>query len=210
MIVSLDALKRRLGIALDETDEDDALTVLIESAGTWVEGETHRRFDQPLARIEYRDGNNARRLFLAGHIDETPTEEESAGDAPLLVVSSRGRNDIGGDWEELVEGEDYERRGDVLLMPAMWQSWTWGVEYKLEYLDGYLEAPADIQALVLELASAQYAADVTSSEGTAGVTSEKLGDFAYTVDLGAVAATASTGLSATARATLNHYKRLLV
>lgn len=212
MIVSLEELKHVLGLPLGPTDEDAHLTRLILSATAWVEGETHRRFQEPISFTEYRDGNVERRLFLYGHIDDSSAADSATEGDPTTSLHIFRRPVILGsstDWEELIVNEDWERRRDTVLFLRMWGVWPCEDEFRLTYLDGYQNAPEDIKQVVLELARDQFLTDVASAEGTAGITSETIGDYSYTVDLGAVA-TASGSLSGTSRMTILRYQKKFV
>ncbi len=204
MIVSLDEIKRVLGIDLASTTEDENLTRLIGAATEWVQGQTHRRFDTPALVTEYRESPGRRMLYLAGHIDDSTAADnmsETADPTSSVHVFRRPLCEPYRAWEELIENEDWERRGDALVFLHWWAIWP-------QDLDGYAVAPADVQALVLELAMNQYLLDVASASGTAGITSEKLGDFSYAVDTTSAAGT--TILSDRAKGTLNNRTRKLV
>lgn len=201
MIVSLDELKRVIGIGLEDTSEDDNLTRIIRAKTVWVQGETHRRFDTPTAVSEIHPGTGECELYLAGHVDD-------AADPPNIVtVSRRTIVERFRGWELLTFGEDWERQGDTLLFLTAWSVWPRTDEFKVEYLDGYVNAPEDIKEVILELAMNQYFGDAATSDGTAGVTGEKLGDFSYTAGASAVGANT---LSDNASKTLNRYRRKFV
>lgn len=210
MLVSLEQVKQLLGIDLIDTSEDDHLTQLILAATVWIESETHWRFDVPIEKTEYQNGTGRRELFLRGHIDlSTPPVAESAFDS-TPHVAERLIGDLGA-WDDLVEGEDYERRGDTLLSgnpTGFW--WDRGLEFRIIYMDGFWEAPEDIQQLLLEIVTRQYNTDIDLAAGTAGITSEHIGDYSYTLDLGAVAAISGSSITDTGWLTINHYKRRLV
>lgn len=216
MIVELAQVKALLGIELDDETEDTHLTQLILAATEWLQGETKRRFDTPIDVIEFREGNGNRKLYLRGHIDRSaPPVGESAEPGNSLTVSIRAIGDVGEDWEMLNENEHYEVRGNVLYGSG-WCGGQWdrSYEYQLEYLSGYWVAPEDIQQIVLELVIGQYNADIANAAGTAGVTSEKLGDYSYTVDLGAAAGSSvgisSGSLSGNAWRTIERYRRVFI
>lgn len=213
MIVELEQVKSLLDIDPDDTSQDEHLTQLILAATLFVEKETHQRFDVPIPRTEYQYGSGRIELYIRGHIDTTtPEGSESADPGAVLVVSSRLIGDVGGEWEDLVEGEDYERREDTLIgaSPVFGAGWARCNEYRLVYNDGYHVAPEDIQQLLLEMVTRQYTIDVDLAAGTAGITSEHIGDYSYTVDLGAAASISGDALTATGWMTINHYKRILV
>jgi hypothetical protein len=196
-IVALDTLKRALGLDLEDTSEDEALTELEDRVAEWVEGQTKRRFSAPLSTVEYQYGSGTRDLFLKGHLDVGEAE-------PVIAVAVRFP---GGDWEE---EEDFELREDRLVRTDGWV-WSRGGEYRITYLNGYTLAPSDVQALVIEMVAGQYGADAASAAGELGVTSEKIGDYSYTLGETAVAgATGGGTISDTGFATLNRWKRLLV
>lgn len=196
-IVALDTLKRALGLDLEDTTEDTALEELEGRIADWVEGQTKRRFSTPVSNVEYQYGSGFRDLFLRGHLEVG--EEE-----PSITVEQRFRD---GEWEEF---EDFELRDDRLVRTDGWV-WPRSAEYRITYLNGFTTAPSDIQALVIEMAAGQYGADAASAAGEVGVTSEKIGDYSYTLGETAVAGATGGGvLSDTGFATLNRWKRLLV
>lgn len=211
MIVSLDELKRVLGLDLEDTSEDANLTRIITAKTTWVEGETKRRFDTPIHHEQYESGG-FQHLYLEWHVDdsvEADNPSESLDPTTSVHIFRRPRSEQWRAWEELIEGEDWERRGQTLIFLRTWQVWPGEDEFKITYMGGYAVAPEDIKEVILELAMNQYLIDLNSSSGTAGVTSEKLGDYSYTVDLGAIA-TGTGGTSENGLKTLNRYKRKIV
>jgi hypothetical protein len=213
MIVSLDELKSALGIALNDASQDAILTSKILGATVWVQNQTHRRFDVPIPVTEYRPSPGRRSLYLRGHIDDSPAADnpsETLDPTTSLVVSRRHVVEPFRAWEVLVEGEDYERREDELVFLRMWGVWCIEDEYKLDYLDGYAVAPSDIHDLVLEIAQNQYLVDSAIATGTAGITSEKLGDFSYSTDGSAEGSTGATSISNNGRSTLSFWTRKFV
>lgn len=212
MIVSLDELKRVLGLDLDDPSEDENLTRLILAKTEWVEGQTKRRFDTPIPHTQYEQGSGTDTLFLEWHVDDSPEADnpsESLDPTTAVAISRRPITEKWRAWEPLIEGEDWERREQEIIFIRTWGVWPREDEFKLEYLGGYAVAPEDIKELVIELAMNQYLMDLNSASGTAGVTSEKLGDYGYTVDLGAVA-TGTGGVSLNGIKTINRYKKKFV
>lgn len=206
MIISLPELKRALGLDPEDASEDEALTELVTRIVSWVEGQTKKRFSTPIEVTEYRLGSGRRKLFVEGRIAGPAAEDP---DYVYITVSERFAL---GDWEVLVEGEDYERRDNALIRLDDW-AWPPNAEYKLVYHNGYHESevPEDIQALVIEMAAAQYGADAAAASGEAGISSEKIGDYSYSLDASAVVGASGGGsVSDTGMATLNRYKRKLV
>jgi hypothetical protein len=189
LVVSGTALKLALGIT--DTSEDAELEQFEAAAVAWVEGEVHRRFQSPAddQRVEYHEGTWTRTLYLKGHIDD-----------PDSSITVRERSSRGGQWTTLTEGTDYERRGDTLIsLDRMgWSCWS---EYEVTYDDGYEDAPADIQALIIEL----VASSRTMTDGGGDVTSETIGEYSYTV--ASAVAIATLDLTGTGRATINRWKR---
>lgn len=213
MIVTLAELKSALGIDPGNTDEDAHLTRLILGATIWVQNETHRYFDTPITRTEYRNSPRERILYLNGHIDDSVYADNALADLDPSTSVHVFRRTLWAstDWEELVEGTDWERRIDALLYRAFWFEWPCEDEYKIVYLDGWAEghAPDDIKQVIIEVAVDRYNLDAINAAGTAGITSESLGDYSYTRDLGAVA-TGQGRLTQIGMQTINHYKRLFV
>lgn len=197
MIVDLSVLKLALGIADDDTSEDDLLTDLESRAAAFVEGDTHRRFQAPVATIEFVEGTGTRKLFLAGHIEE---------DSTAVTIRERTVGGSSSDWEAFT---DVEERGDMLLRTDG-SVWDRNSEYEISYEDGYNEAPADIQAVVIELVSIGRNATAAATSGATGTeTSVTIGEYSYQLDAGAAAAAAASAstLSATGLATLKRWRR---
>lgn len=210
MIVSLDELKAILGIQSSDTSQDAILTRQIGAATEWVQGQTHRRWDVPILTTEYHESPGENKLYLDGHVDDSPAADnpsETLDPTTSVQVYRRPRIEPYRDWELLVEGEDWERRKDALIFMRLWSIWPWEDEYKIVYWDGYAVSPEDVKALVLEIASNQYLTDLAVSTGTAGITSEKLGDFSYTTD---GSQEGSSVLTETSKRTLNYRTRKLV
>jgi len=210
MIVSLEELKRVLGIDLTNTDEDANLTRLIQAKTTWVEGETRRRFDTPISRTEYHSGTDESFLYLEGYVDdsiEADNPSELLDPTTSVQVAYRSRVWPSAVWEDLIEGTDWERRSSrtlVALSPG--GVWSRCDEFRIVYLDGYANAPEDIKELVIELAIGQYWLDVQASQGATGITSETLGDYSYSTDLAAIVAGMGS-VSENGSKTIQRYKR---
>lgn len=185
-IVSLEELKRALGIELTETGEDQLLVELEQRAAAWVTEQLERNFGQPNDRVEYAEGNGQRQLWLRGHV-------EAPG-----VVTVRSRALAGGDWQAFA---GFELRGDSLVRTDGYR-WSPAEEYELTYPDGYAAAPGDIKALVIELVSGGR--DYTGG-AVAEVKSESIGDYSYTLDT--AAAVAVSGLSSRGADTINRRRR---
>lgn len=209
MIVTVEEVKSALGIIT--TDDDDRLLRLILAASAWVEKTTLRRFDTPILRTEYHKGNGEAELILNGHIDDAYLQEASMVLLLPTGLQVWSRSRFGGTWQLLEEDTSWERREDTLVFLSPWPMWSCSDEFKIEYYDGYMAAPDDIKAVILELVTAGYEAEIDSASGAAsGVTSEHIGDYSYTVDLSAAASVATGGLlSSLSQQTLNNYRRRL-
>lgn len=214
MIMTLEDVKVALGIAPNDSTSDVQLMRLIASATKTIEGMTLQRFSAPIMRTEYRPGpTESDVLILAGHIDdsaEADNPSEALDPSFSLTIASRPLPRSTTDWTDLVEGTDWERREDSIFALGGWGVWDCTVEYRLTYLDGYVVVPADIQSVLLELVMNQRAVEARVNSGTAGITSESLGEYRYSVNYNAVGAGGMTTLSTLSRQTLMSYKRLLV
>lgn len=217
MIVTLDEVKTVLGISLTDNSQNDYLTRLIKAKTTWIENATRQRFDTPILHTQIVQGENNSEIYLEWNIDET------IYDPPLIpsptssvVVSRRPILERFRPWELLVEGEDWERVGQTLYFLRFWSVWPIEEEFKVEYLGGYGLAPEDIKDAVIDLIQAQYVTDMSissdTSSGTAGVTSEKIGDFSYSLGSSSASAsssktTSSGGVTDMTLKTIERYKR---
>ncbi len=158
------------------------------------------------------------KLSTAASIDDESLSVEAlaraleAGDEASVTTAlrvSRRAKYYPGAWEELVEDEDFERRGDSILFLRSWYVWPCEDEFRITYFDGYVTAPDDIREAIIDMAMNQFWTNSSAAAGTAGVTGEKLGDFSYTTDLSATAVGSGT-LSDTTKRTIMRYKRMLV
>lgn len=206
MIVSLEELKAVLGIEPDDATQDDYLTRLILAKTAWVEGYTQRRFDTPIAHTQIARGTGEAELYLEWHLS----------DPDSLLIYRRPALERFREWELLVEGEDWElseANGNTVFFLRAWQVWPVEDEIKASYQGGYTEAPEDIKEVILSMASNQYLFEADSASETAGLTSEKIGDYNYSLGSSSSTATGAVGsdvVGDTAMKTLNRYKRRFV
>lgn len=208
MIVSLAEVKAALEIPEDDTSADVQLTRLILGASAWVQNTTHRYFDTPILRTEVHVGMGTSELFIYGHIDgpevNDPSDTGELGD--VTRIWSRLPAD---EWTELLEGVDWERLKDRfyrLPYPFAWLRWE---QYKIQYMDGWVSAPDDIKALIMDMVTGQSLSESSAVSGLVGITSEKIGDYSYTLNPALVAASASSGFPITTAGwqTINNWKR---
>jgi hypothetical protein len=153
------------------------------------------------------EGRGRRELILYGHVDTTFLEE-SASILEPVHVRVRWVGEGKDAWVDLTFEEEFEFRGDTLYRLNGW--WSRGMEYELTYYDGYETAPLDIQALVLEMVTGGYGANQSVADGTSGITSEKIGDYSYSLGgsgTGDGGAVSGGDLSDTGWKTLNRYRR---
>jgi hypothetical protein len=219
MIVSLDELKAVLGIDPAVTDEDDYLSRLIVAKTAWVENYTQRRFGTPILHEEIKRGSGEAHMYLAWKLDESEVTDPTPSPTDSVHVFRRpvAQRSLG--WEELVEDVDWERSGQTLTFLPMWGVWPCEDEFLLQYLGGYTIPPEDVKEVILDMAAAQYinnqvvASDASSA--SSGVTSEKIGDFSYSIGSASSESMSSSaiggvaGVSETAWKTLSRYKRRL-
>jgi hypothetical protein len=205
MIVTLEELKAVLGIDPDDASQDDYLTRLILAKTAWVEGYTQQRFDTPIPHTQYEEGTGDAEIYLEWHAGDVISES----DPVVITVSRRPIWERFRPWEVLTEGEDWERRDQKLIFLRAWQVWPRCDEFKIDYLGGYAVAPQDIKEVILQMTSDQYLWEQESASSTGGITSEKIGDYSYSVEIGGTTATelGSNMVSAGGMMTLNRYKR---
>lgn len=208
MLISLDLLKKKLGIDAADVTHDDELTAIVLQQTDWVEGETHRRFDVPLAKTETIAGQGRTTLWLGGHLELDNPDHPEWGD---VIVAERVA------WTDpliLDAATTYEAHGGGSLASLVridGYVWSVGAEYDITYYDGYVAAPDDIQALVMSLSVAAYRTDAATADSSAGITSETLvGVYSYTVSAQNASAEAIGGLTEQHLRTLNRWKRMVM
>lgn len=198
LVVPLDELKRGLGIALDDTSEDENLVQLEEQAVAWAEERLERRFRAPTERVEYVMGTGTRTLFLWGNVEDG-----------LVTVAERTVGTKA--WTDLEEPDDvFELRPSARaqkLERVDGSVWARGVEYRVTWNDGFTTAPADIRALIIDAVNqARNALIAINDEGV--VKSESIGDYSYTLDLSVSAGALSAGFSKPSTDTINRWRRV--
>ncbi len=211
MVITLEELKQSVGIAPSDSSQDAMLTRMIGKATAFVESATNRRFQEPTPRAEYRLNYEYNRIILAGHVDDSPEADDplaSIDPTTSVRLFRRSRLEPISGWSELTESTDWERREDeiIFLRPLVNPACD---EVRINYRDGYAVAPLDIQELVLEIATSLYARAISTATNSAGIKSETLGDYSYTLDLTQPGLPGGK-LSEQAAATIERYKLLYV
>jgi len=170
-MIALTDLKAWLGITVDTYD--DMLTALEGRAVDFVERQLQWYFGQPRETTEYLDGTGTPRMFLRQPPDDG-------------VVVLAYRSGVGAAWT-VAEEEDYEITGRGLYS-AFASVWYKGLRnYRAVYLEGFSDPPGDIEQVVYSLVGA-----IWNRRDKEGYTSEKIGDYSYTLaDLEEVAGWAS-------------------
>ena len=158
-IVSLADAK--LALDITGTDSDDKLTALIDRLTEVFEREFHWYFGPSRERVEVMCGTGTPKMFLGWPFLDT--------------FALECRSYVGDAWET-VETDDYEQRGRRVVR-ADGYVWTKGYDnFRATYNEGYAEVPGEIEQLALETISA-----VWRQSGSEGITSEKIGDYSYTL-----------------------------
>lgn len=159
-MIDLEDVKAWLGIT--GTEHDAALTALEERATAIVERALKWYFGPPRITEEVLDGTGTRALFLR----QPPADG---------VVTLYTRGSISDSWRPMA-GEAWERRGRGLYA-APGGAWVRGrANFRAVYLEGFEEPPPDIVQLVLDLI-----AGVWTRRASVGLSSERIGDYAYTM-----------------------------
>jgi hypothetical protein len=137
---------------------------LVGYAIAYLEGETHRYFRESREFTEYLFGTGTVRLWLR----EPPVESYE----DEVIVDARR---MGSAWEEVI---DFEVRGRSLIRD-LGVAWDRREEYRVTYTSGYVEdgLPPDVEEAVLELVRYR----LRDLSQTAGLQSERLGDYQYTL-----------------------------
>lgn len=170
-MVDLEEIKRWLGVTVN--DYDTALTELRDRLVDRIQRRLDWYFGPPRPATEILSGNGRAVLFL---------RQPPVGNA-VSVAYRTGRSN-GPKWDVL-PASDYGVQGRKLVAVGP-GAWPYGVRnIQVRYLEGFVDPPGDVVQLLLDLMQA----NVTASSGSAGgdITSEKLGDYSYTVGSGSTA-----------------------
>ena len=159
-MIPLDDLKVWLGVKVDTYD--DLLTALEARTVAYVERQLQWYFGEPRETTEYMNGTGTPRMFLRQPPDDG-----------VVVLSYR--SGVSTDWA-VVDTEDYEitRRGLYSVYASVWYR---GLRnYRAVYLEGFSSPPGDIEQVVYSLVGALW-----NRRDKDGYTSEKIGDYSYTL-----------------------------
>jgi hypothetical protein len=179
-MIPLATAKAWLKIEDDEHDSD--LQALLDRVSEFVEHDLDWYFREPRAKVEVLDGTGEHALYLR--------------QPPVDAVAVEVRGTAAGDWDT-IEASAYELDGRGLYARSPpW--WTPGKRnYRATYDEGFDEVPGDIQQVVLDLVAAAWRA---RSGDMAGIKSERIGDYAYTLaDIGELAGASRMWSSVRAR-----------
>jgi len=181
-LATVSDVEARLGRALT-ADEQDRLEAILDDVSAVIRSYTGQQFD----RAETTD-----RLKVRGGKVTLPQLPVVAVDT---VVNMDG-NAVAHRWYA---------GATVELLLSVPDEWAWE-PYRITpswvdvtYTHGYDEVPADIVAVVCQVALRAFGTDATA----AGVVQESIDDYSYRV--GTIAASGPAGLMADERAVLNRY-----
>lgn len=159
-------LRVRCGLDANDASHDATLTAMEAAAVAVVQRETGRNFGPVANLAETFDGGGVS-LWLAS--DPNPADA-------VTGVDRWNREDAA--WEAQ-EGTDYRVIGRQVIRAdgAAWErGYTlWRVRYPAGYQAG--EEPPDIREAVIAMVKASFAAETAG--GSAGMESEKIGDYQY-------------------------------
>lgn len=145
---------------LSATDEA-SLTALIERISDAIERDLGWYFGPSRAKEEILDGTGTSKLFVR----QPPLDEDA------VVV--RNRSGVGGDWE-VVDPDLYEVEGRGIYADGRWVRGK--RNFRVDYDEGFAEAPGEIQQLVLEVVSNAWRNRDTDP---VGIVAESIGDYSY-------------------------------
>ena len=158
MAVTLASAKAWMGIT--DAAHDAEIQALIDRMLYTVQLELDWYFGIGRPAEEILDGPGNRALWLR--------------QPPLAGVTVRYRAGVGEDWE-MVDADDYEADGRGLFHVG---NWTAGVRnYRVNYAEGFVTMPGDIEQLILDLVSMKWQRRTTDP----ALKSERIGDYAYTL-----------------------------
>lgn len=179
LVVPIESLRRAIGLDAADATQDDALLDLEKRAVAFAEEQFERRFQAGLAHVEYRWGNNSRSLYIRGHVEDTEAPD---------AVTIRERAP-GGDWEAFT-AFDVRANGQLVRNDGL--VWYRSMEYEITYSNGYEEAPGDIISFILDLVGTAWIS--LTSAGTEDLSSEKIGDYSYTVSSSTTTGSNASGI----------------
>lgn len=164
---------------LHDAPDPDRADALILAATTWLGNQAARYIGAPKEVVRFEPGCHCSTLWLQEEVVDDP--ETSGQDAVLEVAEALYP---GADFEVLVEGTDWVRRGRRLIRitPDVW--WA-GREYRLTYWIGYAfdstpDHLADAAEAVGQIGEWLWNHQAAAADD-GGITGERLGDYQYTL-----------------------------
>lgn len=159
--------------AFQTTADEDAVQFALDAACTQIRKYLSQDLDLVTDDEQPFDGTGHQTLLLP--------------QLPVLAVNS-----VFIDKDEDTEEEvtDYKVGfGGILYRRC---GWPWGVQnITVDYDHGFEEIPADLKSVALGIA--RFVATPITEEALGGITSETIGGYSYTRDLGAASSVATTG-----------------
>jgi len=172
-LVTLPELKIALGIALDTTTYDIALTHIINDVTDEIERICNgRRFASTAYTGERYNGNNEKFLFLRNYpiisVSSVTMDDET-------VTAASAYTDYDKYWiEPILNGSKYE---GVLFLENKWNKGDRNIV--ISYTGGYATIPGKLRRAAISLAKEYY----HMLRNATGLKSESIGDYSYTMDL---------------------------
>jgi hypothetical protein len=172
------AVRTILGVPTAITPE--TLQGMVDRAVAFLQSKTHRYFGLPATVTEIVRGTGNYHLRLSERVRATPTitqvlERATPGTAPTTILAAAF--------------SVRELENTSVLTRTDGKPWYYGYEYSVAYGRGYteFEGPADIERAMLDL----VAIDIAQTTGEAGLESETLGPYSYSLSDSATADTSS-------------------
>lgn len=158
MLTTVAKFKEFYGIV--GSDDDSAITRLIESASSYLQNECGRIFAQGI-RTEFFDGDGSNAFFLKNLPISFPDYGTGNDDKTFIKING-----------ELVAESDFYFHSGTGEVGMEFKNFIRGKKnIEIAYLGGYSPIPYDLEQACIELAGTMYKRDKSS-----GISSESVGD----------------------------------
>jgi hypothetical protein len=146
-LTSLEGVKSFLDIPLEQTNDDEDITFLINASSSQIESYCKRKFKEQTYTDEEYDGNGLSGLYLRQY--------------PVIEILSVSIDDV------VLNATDYKCKKSIGKLIKKHGKWPSGeINIQASYTAGYTEIPADLELACKLLVRTYYKTDMASFSTT--------------------------------------------